>query len=109
MRDNTNKKVLGKFKDEMNTLLIKEFLALNPKVYSIMHQPMEQDGEIVDHNTKKCKGVSKTVVKKEIQSPGLSESPGDEQKGAPKHHEHQEHRSSGVYLETAEGRPDLLL
>jgi hypothetical protein len=45
MRDNTNKKVLGKFKDEMNTLLIKEFLALNPKVYSIMHQAMEQDGE----------------------------------------------------------------
>jgi hypothetical protein len=46
MRDNTNKKVLGKFKDEMNTLLIKEFLALNPKVYSILHQPIEKDGKI---------------------------------------------------------------
>jgi hypothetical protein len=66
MKDNSNKKVLGKFKDEMNTLLIQEFLALNPKVYSIMHQEMKQDGEIVDHNTKKCKGVSKTVVKKDI-------------------------------------------
>ena len=32
MKDNTNKKVLGKFKDEMGSFLIKEFTALNPKV-----------------------------------------------------------------------------
>ena len=65
MKDNANIKALGKFKDELNTQLIKEFLALNPKVYSILHQPIEKDGKMVEI-TKKCKGVSKTVVKKEI-------------------------------------------
>jgi predicted permease len=34
LKDNTNIKALGKFKDENNSLLITEFLALNPKVYS---------------------------------------------------------------------------
>ncbi|MFM7986784.1 MAG: hypothetical protein ACKPKO_46465, partial [Candidatus Fonsibacter sp.] len=33
MKDNTNKKKLGKMKDEMNSLLMIEFLALNPKGY----------------------------------------------------------------------------
>ena len=66
MKDNANKKVLGKYKDEMNTLLTKEFLALNPKVYSIMHQDKNKQGEVVDKNKKTLKGVSKTVVKKEI-------------------------------------------
>ena len=31
LKDNTNKKVIGKIKDEMNSLSIKEFIALNPK------------------------------------------------------------------------------
>ena len=65
MKDNNNKKVLGKFKDEMNTLLTTEFLALNPKVYSIMHQDMKTTGEIIE-TKKDIKGVSKVVVKKEI-------------------------------------------
>ena len=34
MKDNTNKKKIGKFKDELNTLVIKDVLALNPKIYS---------------------------------------------------------------------------
>jgi hypothetical protein len=34
IKDNTNKKVIGKFKDEANGLIIKDVLALNPKVYS---------------------------------------------------------------------------
>ena len=38
MKDTSNKKTLGKFKDEMNTLITKRFIALNPKVYSIIHQ-----------------------------------------------------------------------
>lgn len=62
--DNTNKKVLGKFKDEMNSLIIKEFLALNPKVYSI------NCSTSLDNIETKCKktlkGVSRAVVRDEI-------------------------------------------
>ena len=61
MKDNTNKKVLGKFKDEMNSLIVKEFISLNPKVYSINHL---EKNEII--NKKVLKGVSKAVVKNEI-------------------------------------------
>ena len=65
LKDNTNKKVLGKFKDEMNSLIIKELIALNPKVHSMKHDPIKEDDEIIT-NTKRAKGVSKTIVKKEI-------------------------------------------
>jgi len=61
LKDNTNKKVLGKFKGEMNSLIIKEFISLNPKVYSINHF---EKNEII--NKKVLKGVSKAVKKNEI-------------------------------------------
>ena len=64
LKDNTNKKVLGKFKDEKNSLLITEFLALNPKVYSFKYQYDLESLEV--KNKKTLKGVSKTVVKNEI-------------------------------------------
>jgi hypothetical protein len=64
LKDNTNKKVLGKFKDENNSLLITEFLALNPKVYSFKYQYDANSSEV--KNKKTLKGVSKTVVKNEI-------------------------------------------
>ena len=66
LKDNTNKKVLGKFKDEMNTLIMTEFIALNPKVYSINHQTLNEFNEVKIKNKKTLKGVSKVVVKKEI-------------------------------------------
>jgi hypothetical protein len=67
LKDDTNKKVLGKFKDEMHSLLIKEFIALNPKVYSIIHQKEnDETKEISMKNKKTLKGVSKTVVKNDI-------------------------------------------
>jgi hypothetical protein len=91
MKDNTNKKVIGKFKDEMNSLLNKEMTSLNPKVYSIIHQHIKEKKQIVDvvnpqtgkvgftvkreetfeenHNTKKVKGISKVVVKKDLYHP----------------------------------------
>jgi hypothetical protein len=64
LKDETNIKALGKFKDENNSLLITEFLALNPKVYSFKYQHELENNEV--KNKKTLKGVSKTVVKKEI-------------------------------------------
>ena len=67
MRDRTNAKVLGKFKDEKNGLLIKEVLAVNPKVYSLIHQHYDEEGKYHENfNTKKLKGLSKVVVKKNL-------------------------------------------
>jgi hypothetical protein len=66
LKNNENKKVLGKFKDEMHSLLICETTALNPKVYSNIHQKLNEDNEIVIENKKICKGVSKSTVKNDI-------------------------------------------
>jgi hypothetical protein len=49
----TNKKVIGKFKDETNGLPIIEFVALRSKVYSFI-----KDNDKVE---RKCKGVKKAV------------------------------------------------
>ena len=65
LQDNTNKKALGKMKDEMNGLIIKEFTALNPKCYTYTHQPKIEEDKIIT-NTKKAKGVSKVVAEKNI-------------------------------------------
>ena len=55
--DATNKKVLGKMKDECGGEVIKEVVALRSKMYSI-------DKENV--NIKKAKGVKKNVIEREI-------------------------------------------
>jgi len=53
-----NKKKLGFMKDESNGIPITEFVGLKPKVYAYkLHGGVEN---------KKCKGVKKSVVKKEI-------------------------------------------
>ena len=53
-----NKKVLGRFKDEVNGDIIDEFVGLRAKLYSYkMFEGKE---------SKKCKGVKKSVVKKSI-------------------------------------------
>jgi len=56
--DETNKKVVGKLKDEKAKTIINEFVGVRPKCYSMLCN----DGE----NSKKLKGVPKTVVKKNI-------------------------------------------
>ncbi len=56
--DNTNKKVLGKFKDEMNGNIITEFIGLKPKMYSLKTEDKKEQ--------KKAKGIPKSVLKKEI-------------------------------------------
>ena len=68
LKDATNDTVLGKMKDENHGFTVKELLALSPKVYSIVHQHYESTtNEVIEnYNTKKLKGVSKAVVKTEI-------------------------------------------
>ena len=53
-----NKKVPGMFKDEVNGKVIDEFVGLRPKLYSYKMFEGEE--------SKKCKGVKKSVVKKSI-------------------------------------------
>ena len=48
----------------MHSLLLTEFLALNPKVYSINYQTMDEFNEMKVKNKNTLTGVSKTVVKK---------------------------------------------
>ena len=54
----TNKKVLGKFKDEENGKIIKEAICLKPKMYAIKTE---------DGIHKKAKGIPKKKVEKELQ------------------------------------------
>ena len=51
----------------MHGLIIKEFTALNPKVYSVIHEHFDKDkNTIVEKNTQKLKGVSKAVIKTKL-------------------------------------------
>ena len=56
--DLSNKKVLCKFKDEVNGKIIKEHIGLKPKMWAM---DMQDDKE-----QKKAKGVPKNIVKKEM-------------------------------------------
>ena len=55
--DITNKKVLGKFKDEMKSLIITEFIGLKPKMYSFNY--INKDNIVVNKNTHK--GVKESI------------------------------------------------
>ena len=57
--DNTNKKVLGKFKDECNGKIITKFIGLKPKSYAFKIYNEEKE-------EKKSKGIVKHKVKKEL-------------------------------------------
>ena len=52
-----NKKVIGLMKDELSGGIMKEFIALRPKMYSYIGDRSE---------LKKCKGIKKCVIKREI-------------------------------------------
>ena len=56
------KKVIGKFKDETNSVPTPEFVALNPKCYSFNH--LKKDA--TNKNTKRSNSVSKYVVHHQI-------------------------------------------
>ena len=36
LKDTENAKMVGKFKDELNSLVMKDFIALHPKAYSLI-------------------------------------------------------------------------
>ena len=52
-----NKQVLGKFKDEAGGKIIRKFVGLRPKMYAL---------DIEGEETKKIKGITRSVVKKHI-------------------------------------------
>ena len=53
-----NKKVLGKFKDELNWKIMEEFIGLRSKLYAYK---VFEDGK----ETKKAKGIKKNVIQKQ--------------------------------------------
>ena len=56
--DKTNKKVIGKFKDEVSGIPINEFIGLRSKMYSYIKD--------TDECGKTAKGIKKNVIKKDI-------------------------------------------
>jgi hypothetical protein len=52
-----NKKVIGKFKDELNGKPISEFVGLRPKMYSV---------KVGEHEKKVAKGVKKSVIRRQL-------------------------------------------
>ena len=58
IKTGVNKKVIGKFKDEVAGRPITHFVGLRPKLYSFK----VEDGDL----TKKCKGINKNVIKHEF-------------------------------------------
>ena len=64
LHDATNKKVVGKFKDEAidgSIAYIKEFVGLRSKLYSYS---LEDNNETDEHH--KCKGVKTSVINKDL-------------------------------------------
>ena len=54
LKDATNDTVLGKMKDENHGYTAKEFLALNPKVYSMVHQHYDSNtNETIETTTRR--------------------------------------------------------
>ena len=66
-----NKKVLGKFKDELAGFSMREFIGIRSKVYSFIVQPEQEEAfetfkRAEEMCSKKLKGIKKSVVKKKI-------------------------------------------
>ena len=60
-----NKKVIGKFKDELNGKPMWEFVGLRAKMYSILkEQAVQKDGKLDSGEKKTAKGVQKAAIKR---------------------------------------------
>jgi hypothetical protein len=62
--DPVNAKELGKFKDEAEGVPIAEVVCISAKMYCLRSTTLGRD--VAEINIKKCKGISKSVVKKEL-------------------------------------------
>ena len=61
-----NKKTIGKFKDELNSMTLLEFVGLRPKSYSLEYCGFVKDNVLVDiylHQSQKSKGTKEAVKK----------------------------------------------
>ena len=68
---NENKKVIGKFKDELAGNIMTEFVALRAKMYAFTYNSdvnpaAERDGLARPREVKKCKGIARATVRKEL-------------------------------------------
>ena len=61
LKTGVNKKVIGKFKDELNGMIITEYIGIRPKVYAYNYL---KDNILKEE--KRCKGTAKQVVKDTI-------------------------------------------
>ena len=68
LKDAQHKKKLGKFKDGLNSQVMLEWIALNPKTYAYKYQTISfenrEENEIIEKQ--KAKGVSMATVKKTL-------------------------------------------
>ena len=65
--DPKNKKVLGKFKDELLSLTLEDFIGLRPKCYSLKFRGVVEKNKVINLNTKEkqvAKGTKKSVKKR---------------------------------------------
>ena len=77
IKTGVNKKVIGKFKDEVGGNQITHFVGLRPKLYTFKvekkYKKDEKDGKVkeikaIEEDKRKAKGVKKNVIKKSLSS-----------------------------------------
>lgn len=73
MTTRLNKKIIGKFKDELLGMIVSHFITIRPKVYGFRYI---EDG-IKEQN--KCKGTAKYIVKSNINFETLKQTPSNNQ------------------------------
>ena len=61
-----NKKIIGKFKDELNGKIMTEFVALRAKAYTFLIDSYNDDYDKNNIINKKAKGTKKCIIKREI-------------------------------------------